>query len=574
MPSGEGWRAVPPWQATRAWNDSRIAAATLSLEAAREAALGESFDVGSLVEEFRDEAGDQVDRLDAGLLELEREGALEPGTRSDLLRTLHTLKGNAGMLGFAPVRDYVHALENLLKAEPGDWPPGTLERLFDGAAALRRAVEAAGRPTEAEAFAALTTARRGLEDLDTAADAAAEPAPREGADAAREGTDRVRVPFAKLDDLLNAVGELLGESDALAAVLGGREPDIAQARERAEALRRGATRLRETALSLRLVPVARVLGRFPGLVRRVAREQGKEARLVLRGEETEVDKSTADALAEPLLHLVRNAVDHGIEPPEVRERAGKPRHGTISIRARQRGDRVLLDIEDDGAGLALEAIRARAREAGLLPSGGEDLTAEEVASLIFRPGFSTRTEVSTLSGRGLGLDVVWRSVRALRGALTVTPRPEGGTRFRIALPLTVAIVPSVVFRAAGELLALPVSAVERTLRLDRIERAGPAEVVRAGDELVPLARLARLFGWPPSEREGFALVVRAAGRAAAVTAEHLLDERDLVVKALPSYGGRCRGVSGASVVPGGGVILLLDPVDLIELNVNGRRIPA
>lgn len=530
--------------------------------------MAESFDLSSLIDEFRDEARDQVDRLDAGLLGLEREGTLQPGTRSSLLRTLHTLKGNAGMLGLGTIRDYVHAVENAVKADPAAWSEGTLERLFEGAAALRRAVDAAGRPPQDEAFRALGASRRRLEQLETASATAGDTGEPEPAEATREATEVLRVPFDKLDSLLNEVGELLGETDALSAAMKAEGGHHRETRERAEALHRRADRLRETALSLRLVPMARVLGRFPGLVRRVAREQGKEARLVLEGEDTEVDKSTADALAEPLLHLVRNAVDHGIEPPDVRERVGRPRHGTVTIRASQPGDRVRLVLEDDGAGLALDAIRARARELGIPEE--ETATDEDAAALVFRPGFSTRTEVSTVSGRGVGLDVVRRSIRALRGELALERPAEGGTRFVISLPLTVAIVPSLVFRSAGELMAMPTSAVEQTVRLDGIETIGRAEVVRSREELVPLARPDRLFGWPEAEAAAFAVVVRFGGRSAAVTAERLVDQRDLVVKAAPAYGRRSPGVSGVSVLPGGGVILVLDPGEMIELNLRAR----
>lgn len=536
--------------------------------------MAESFDVGSLIEEFRDEARDQVERLDAGLLALEREGGLDPETRSGLMRTLHTLKGNAGMLGLGAIRDYVHVLENVLKAGPERWPATMLERVFEGAAALRRAIDAAATDDQEPAFQALTNARHRLEELDSAAPSAEEPAARAPeSEPGATATDLLRVPFHKLDALLNEVGELLGETDALAAAL--REardvtPAVRSARERAEALRRRGDRLRETVMSLRLVPLGRVLGRFPALVRRVAREQGKEARLVVEGEGTEVDKSTADALAEPLLHLVRNAIDHGLEPPDVRERLGKPRHGTIHVRAWQEGDRIRLDVQDDGAGLALDAIRARAEEAGIVEPDAR-LGDQEAIALIFRPGFSTRTEVSTVSGRGVGLDVVSRSIRALRGDVTVERVPAGGTRFRMELPLTVAVVPSLLFRAGGELLALPASAVGRTVRLERVERAGATEVLREEEELVPLARPDRLFGWRGGEPARFAVLVRHGGRVAAIAAEGLVDQRDLVVKALPAYGPRIRGLSGGSVMPGGRVILMLDPGEIIELNVERRE---
>lgn len=532
--------------------------------------MSEPLDLGSLIEEFRDEARDQVDRLDAGLLELEREGELKDDGRTALLRTLHTLKGNAGMLGFSAIRDFVHALENVLKDPPQGRAEPPVERLFEGAAALRRAVDAAGGDDQDGAFDALTTARHRLHTLGTEAPRApAQPEADAGAgdDAALSG-DRLRVPFGKLDALLNQVGELLGEADALEAALAARGTGRAL-RERGEVIRRQVDGLREAVMALRLVPLARVLSRFHGLVRRLARDQDKEARLVVRGEDTEVDKSTADALAEPLLHLIRNAIDHGIQPPSVREREGKPRHGTIKVTASQAGDRVRIAVEDDGAGLDGDGIRERAREAGLLPAGATP-TEAEVVDLIFHPGFSTRADVSTVSGRGVGLDVVRRSVRALRGDLSVERPESGGTRFVLRLPLTIAIVPAVVFEAAGETLALPTSNVDRTLRIDGVDRVGPTEVVRLDEELLPLAEPARLFGWAPASRGEFAVVIRQGGRGMALAADRVLDQRDLVVKALPSWGGRSRGVSGASVLPGGRAILLLDPLELLDLGEDHR----
>lgn len=529
--------------------------------------MSDSLDLGSLIEEFRDEARDQVDRLDTGLLQLEREGVLGEGTSSALLRTLHTLKGNAGMLGLSAIRDFVHVLENVLKEEPSSWPDATVERLFEGASALRRAVEAAGGDEQDEAFRELGRARRRLEELGS--DSAPEASRLEEGEAEvpgepAAGGDRLRVPFTKLDGLLNQVGELLGEADALQAALD--EAGVGRKlQERGQTIRRRVDALRESVMSLRLVPLARVLSRFHGLVRRLARDQEKEARLVVQGEDTEVDKSTADALAEPLLHLLRNAIDHGVRPPEVRESEGKPRHGTIRVLASQEGDRVRIVVEDDGAGLDLAALRKRAETAGLLPAG-TDAGDEELVDLIFHPGFTTRSDVSTVSGRGVGLDVVRRSVRELRGDLQVERPAEGGTRFIIRLPLTVAIVPSLVFEAAGETLAVPASNVDRTLRIGRVDRIGPTEVVRQGDEILSLADPDRLFGWEAAPRGGFGVVLRHGSRSAVLTAVRVVDQRDLVVKALPGYGDRPRGVSGASVLPGGRVILLLDPAEVIDLN--------
>jgi two-component system, chemotaxis family, sensor kinase CheA len=528
--------------------------------------VSESFDLGSLIEEFRDEARDQVDGLDAGLLRIERLGELPEDDRRDLLRSLHTLKGNAGMLGLVAIRDFVHVLETVVKAGPERRSGAAMETLFEGASALRRAVEAVRRSGEASAFRELTALRRRLEEAGS--EAVPEPAwPSGDAAPAADGPDgapaedRLRVPFAKLDALLNEVGELLGEAQALAAASG---ESRAVGRERAEAIGRRADRLREMVMALRLVPLGRVLGRFHGLVRRLAHEQGKEARLVLEGEDTEMDKSTADALAEPLLHLVRNAVDHGIEPPEVREAEGKPRHGTLRIAAAREGDRVRIRVEDDGGGIDLERVRERAGAAGLV-SDPWALTDAEAADLVFRPGLSTRIEADSVSGRGLGLDVARRSARALRGELEVEPRPGGGTRFTMRLPLAVAVVPSLVFEAGGETVAVPATAVARTLPLDRVERVGVTEVIRDGDRLVPLVDADRLFGWPVAARGDFGVLLRWGSGGAVVAATRLVDQRDLLVKTLPPFGERPSGVSGASVLPGGRVILVLDPAEVIEM---------
>ena len=547
--------------------------------------MSESFNLDSLLDEFRDEARDQVDRLDAALLRLEREEHLDDEPRSAILRTLHTLKGNAGMLGLSAIRDFVHVVENVLKVGE-HWSSAVVERLFDGAAALRAAVEEVGGDGQEAAFRELTGARHRLEEAeDGAVPEAAEARRSNEQDSAGpaqvEGGDRLRVPFTKLDALLNDVGELLGEADALERAVrardgarsGGRRrsADAVDLREPAEQIRRRAHALRESVMSLRLVPISRVLGRFHALVRRLARDQGKEARLVVEGEATEVDKTTADALAEPLLHLVRNAIDHGIRPPDEREAAGKPRHGTIRVVAAQEGDRVRIVVEDDGVGLDLEAILTRAAEAGLAEED-EDVSEEEVVDVIFRPGFSTRSDVSTVSGQGVGLDVVRRSIRELRGDLAVERAEGGGTRFVMRLPLTVVIVPSLVFEAVGETMALPSAYVSRTIRLDRVERVGPTEVVRDDDgDVLPVADPHSLFGWGESPRGSFGVVLRHGGRRAILTADRLLDQRDLVVKGLPSYGRRPTGVSGASVLPGGRVILLLDPAEVIGMNRSGSR---
>lgn len=543
-----------------------------------------------------------------------------------LLRALHTLKGNSGMLGFAAIRDYVHNVEEVFRAKPSRWPQPLIDRLFEGAALLRRVVEQVGTPDEEAGFARLAALPRpslsaadaspappasagGAEPATPGATPAGTPAVAAGGaaggaagsatDAAPEGTDPaelvvgtelLRVPFEKLDLLANRVAELLVIHAGLADLLGThREALEAVALRRplqalAEQTERVAGSLRDAATELRLVPVGRVLRRFPSLARDLARAQGKRIRLEIEGEETLLDKSTVDILGEPLLHLMRNAVDHGIRSPGERRAAGKPEEGTITLRAIPSGDTVVIEVEDDGSGLDRDAIVARARAVGLV-APDEPVSHEEAADLIFRPGFSTRDEASTVSGRGIGMDIVASSVARLRGSLVVEDTPGAGTRFTLRLPLTVAILPVLVFEAASELLALPALDVEEIRRPERVSWVAGAEVAADDDEVIPLARLERLLAWddgngargvPPDPADGaalprYALIVRRGFRAAAVVADRVLEQRDVLVRALPTYLGQPPGVSGATIAPDGRVILLLDAGGIIDLNLDAHR---
>ncbi|HEU4451520.1 MAG TPA: ATP-binding protein, partial [Longimicrobium sp.] len=519
--------------------------------------MSDSFDLSSLIGEFRDEARGQLEQLDGALLTLEERGSLPADEVTALLRGLHTLKGNSGMLGFRRIVDAVHAIEGVFKEPEPSFSRERLDLLFEGAAAIRQAVEQAGTTAQEAAATRLDQLNLGAR-LEASASATSEPAPaaRTGPDdagrtatpappssaapappadaapappsdstpapapataPARPRTRRpradpqeaepadaagefLRVPFAKLDDLLDLVGELSSAGASLEALLESYDDLLARAgaghpfAEVAERLDRITRSLRSSTMEIRLVPVQRAFSRFPSLARDLAREQGKRVRVVLEGGEVELDKSMVDALADPLLHLVRNAVDHGIAPPAEREASGRPPTGTIVLRAAREGDRVRIEVADDGAGLDREALRRTARSLGIVGEQ-ESLTPAETAELIFRPGFSTRARSDTVSGRGIGLDAVKQRVTALRGTLTVDSPPNGGTRFVLGFPLTLAILPALIFETEGEMFALPAVSVERTLRGAKPEAAGAAEVLRDNGELIPVSRAERVFGW-------------------------------------------------------------------------------
>ncbi len=554
--------------------------------------MSDSFDFSSLFDEFRDEAQGQLARLDAALLRIEDEGDLPEADRSALLRSLHTLKGNSGMLGLTRVVDGVHALESVFKSPPGEWSQALLDSLFEAAAALRRVAERVGTDEQEEAVlrlerveipstegSARSPAATAPESAPRPPPAAEEPEEPEEPSEVDPASEVLRVRFSMLDQLLNQVGELVAAGAALDDLLEDHAAELETAgvrrllQERGEALVRLTASVRRTTMDLRLVPVGRVLSRFPSLARDLARQQGKQVKVELHGEEVELDKGTVDALGEPLLHLVRNAVDHGIHIPREREAQGKPPTGTLTLRAERSGDRVRIEVSDDGTGLSRERILARARQMGLV-GPGETPPPGQLEELIFAPGFSTRSEATTVSGRGIGLEVVRSRVAALRGSLSVNSRPGEGTRFVLRLPLTLAVIPALLFESAGETLAIATAEVEETLRGFASERAGGAEVVRHRGELLPMARTAELFGWRGADArgsDGFAIVVRQGARSAAVLADRLLEQRDVMVKALPRYLGSLPTVSGVGVAPTGRPLLLLDVGGVMDLNLTSHR---
>lgn len=561
-----------------------------------EALLAEPFDLSSLLGEFRDEARDQLDRLDAALLGIEESGRIGRDERDALLRSLHTLKGNSGMLGLRPLVDTVHAIEEVFKESDLDFSRERLDILFEAAAALRQSVEQAGSATQEESFARLRSlnagARLGSATAGSTSDAPPITHPDQGesveadedesdtSDAATaEGAGEfLRVSFARLDQMLDEVGELTSVTGAIRALVEQYEDELEtsgageELTELVEQLGRHTRALRSSVMEARLVPVQRVFSRFPSLARDLARQQGKRVRVLMEGGEVELDRSMVEALGDPLLHLVRNAVDHGIRLPEEREAVGKPPIGTITLHASRFGDRVHVEVSDDGEGLDLQALHRRARDLGLADAHTR-LSDQEAAELIFEPGFTTRQSSDAVSGRGIGLDVVRERANALRGSLSVRSTPGEGVHFILGLPLTLTILPALVFEAQGGTFAVPSAAVEGTFRHPRPERAGTTELVRLEGELIPVARADRLFGWHERSDDAggrgseFAVVLQAGGRRGALLASRVIEQRDLVVKAMPAFLGSLPTISGASIAPDGGVILLLDPAGLIELNL-------
>jgi two-component system chemotaxis sensor kinase CheA len=534
-----------------------------------------------LVGIYREDAREHLALLDAALLRLEREGH-DPEVAASLLGPLHTLKGNSGMIGFAGVKDYVHRLEEVFaRARDGALvlDAGVLDRLLQGASALRQAVEsscAAGREVpglaaEEEALAAL---------VESASAAPSRPAPARTGTAADHAalaparSAMVRVDFARLDHLLNLVGELIVARTKLhdlarqiADAVPGAGPELLEAVHQVAGV---STQLQETIMDVRMLPIRHVFERFPRLVRDLARQQGKQVELVLQGEDTRVDKAVIDELGEPLVHLIRNAVDHGIEPPAVRAARGKPATGTIVLSATQESNQVVITLVDDGGGIDAGAVRRRALERGIVRED-EALSDRDAIQLIFTEGFSTARTVTDVSGRGVGLDVVVQSMERLNGLIEAETVPGAGTKFTLQLPLTLAIITVLMVEVGGEAYALPSGTVVESLRYPKSEvtRIGGRDTLRVRDRIVPLVDLAELFGVAarPGE-EAYAVIVGRGDKRLGLTVDRLRGQQDVVIKALdPAVADAAIGIAGATILGDGRVMLILDVAALFE----GRR---
>ena len=388
----------------------------------------------------------------------------------------------------------------------------------------------------------------------------------------------VRVEFAQLDHLLNLVGELiihrtkLNEmGKTLAEALGSREA----ARDLLATVHQVAgvsQQLQETVMDVRMLPIRHVFERFPRLVRDLARETGKEIELILEGETTRIDKAIIDEIGEPLVHLIRNSVDHGIEAPAARVAAGKTPTGTILLSATQESNHVVITIMDDGAGIDAATVRHKAVERGMVKPD-EGISDREVVQLIFAQGFSTREAVTEVSGRGVGLDVVLKSIERLNGLVEVETVPGVGTKFIIQLPLTLAIISALLVEVAGRTYAVPLASVVESLkfRAEELHTIGGRETLRIRERIVPLVRLTRLFGLPEAarpERE-YAVIIGRGDKRVGMVVDRMRGQQEVVIKALdPAVSGASIGMAGATIMGDGRVVLILDVASLFD----GKRL--
>ena len=379
-----------------------------------------------------------------------------------------------------------------------------------------------------------------------------------------DAVSSIRVSAQKLDKLVDLVGELVTIQARLTEkATKGKDPEMLFVAEEVERL---TNELRDNTMSIRMLPIGSTFSRFKRLVRDLSKELGKEIELVTEGAETELDKTVIERLNDPLVHIIRNAVDHGIEPPSVRESLGKPRVGTIVLSAKHSGGNVLIDITDDGKGLDRESLRLKAVEKGIISPDAE-MSDKEVFSLIFSPGFSTSAEVTSVSGRGVGMDVVKKTIDALRGSVDVASEGGTGTSVTLKLPLTLAIINGLLVEVGKQHFVLPLSLVKECVELTRedVRRAHGRHIANVRGEIVPYIRLREKFGingdLPDIEQVVIADIQRSS---VGFVVDNVIGEHQTVIKSLGRVYRNVRGISGSTILGNGTVALIMDMPGLVD----------
>lgn len=558
-----------------------------------------------LLREFVAEAQEHLEQIETQALVLEKDPA-EAEALHAAFRAFHTLKGLAGFLQLEPIRAVAHELESILAAvRDGELQPqpDLVDLLLEGGDFLKEAVAAVEQSLQSGAPLSLPDAHSLVERLriyvqvarerdrslngthsagSQAPEASSLPgveaeARREAAVSGLNSSPFVRVSTAKLDYLVDMVGELVVAQALLENVLDARSLHNPKLLRALSQLSRITSEVQRTAMSMRMVPVGVLFRRMARLVRDLGRQEGKKVELVTAGDDTELDRNIVEALTDPLLHMIRNAVGHGIEPPQERLAAGKPETGQIRLAASHQAGFIQIELSDDGRGLQKQKILEKARSLGLVSTEAE-LSETEIYNLIFRPGFSTAARVSDVSGRGVGMDVVQRNISRLRGRVEVFSTEGKGTTFLLKLPLTLAIIEGLIVKVGDQRYIVPIYTVREMFRptasmLSSIH--GKAELVLVRGRLLPLVRLYEVFGIVPrttDPTQALVLVAESLGKPFCLMVDELIGKQEVVIKSLGPALGQLPGFSGGAILGDGKVGLILDVENLYRLGAqHGAR---
>ena len=544
------------------------------MSAAELSALGED---PELIGDFVSESREHLESIEAQVLTLEGDpGRLE--AIHTIFRSFHTIKGLAGFLGFEALQRLTHEVETLLDLARGQklaFAPAMIDIVLESKDYVSKWLDYLGdfgqgarRPAPAEDETLLERLHGFLAGDAQCAQAvavrnASEAAPTEN----KIVTRSVKVDTDKLDYLVDMVGELV-----IAQSLVRHDPDLKQdgngrLARNLEQMARITDEVQRTALAMRMVPVGPLFQKMERLVRDLSRKFGKEARIETEGEEVELDRNIVEELADPLMHMIRNSIDHGIEEPSERAASGKPSVGLIRLRAFHRSGQIAIEVSDDGRGINRKKVIDRARKNGLIGENAQ-LTDTECFNLIFAPGFSTADKVTDVSGRGVGMDVVRKQIQKLRGSVDVSSQEGQGSTFSLRLPLTLAIIDGLVVGVGTERYIIPLTSIKELFRpvagqISTVE--GRAEVVSVRDRVVPVHRLYERFKLDPRTTDPLSSVFVMAefdGNCICLMVDELVGKQEVVIKSLGAALRNVPGIAGAAILGDGKVGLILDLLSL------------
>lgn len=551
-----------------------------------------------MLEQFVTEADETMDGAEQALMEVfdDPDGAEE--SLNEAFRLIHSFKGNCGLLGFKPLERVSHTMETVLDFfKTGAAPRRESDRtsLMKGLDTLREGISeisssgklsmgpvdelvaelagllpASAEKVPARSAKAVSTSKKAAAPV---AEAGASSTSGTGTGTAASKIERrdIRVDLEKLDVLINLVGELV-----IAESMTTRHPELQgmslEGFERsAHNLRRIIADLQDVAMQVRMIPLSRTFRKMIRLVHDLSTKAGKKIRLELVGEETEVDKTVIEQIADPLVHIIRNSVDHGLEPPDERMAAGKSETGVVTIEARHEAGEVLIAVRDDGRGLSRERILKKAISNGMIQGDGSNLSDTEVFKMIFEPGFSTAEQITDVSGRGVGMDVVRRNLEKLKGRVDVQSVLGHGATVLLRIPLTLAIIEGMLIRVGSSQYTLPLLSIRESFRPELKQvtvTMDGQEVVKVRNDMIPVVRLHELYNTEPDVRDldkGILVIVDSGSKHVCIFCDEILGQHQTVIKGLPSYLGNARGLSGCTILGTGEVSLILDVGSLIAM---------
>jgi two-component system chemotaxis sensor kinase CheA len=537
-----------------------------------------------IVESFIVETKELLDKLDNDLVELEkRQNDVE--LLNAIFRYVHTIKGTSSFIGFEQMNELTHKFEDVLnklrkfelklnpeimdvileaqdlmkvllsKLEANDLSPidisgvvSKLERISRGEFLIEEDVEKASVDNVSQKLQSKVIDKT------------------------------VRIDVERLDELMNLVGELVLGRNRLTQIVSGiveRFEGESLARELMDTIAQVdylTSELQAVVMRARMMPIAKVFSKFPRIVRDLSRDLNKEVELLIYGEETEVDKSVIESIHDPLVHLIRNAIDHGIETPQERKAVGKPEKGKVILRAEHEGNFIVITVEDDGRGIDPERVRRKAVEKKIITEQeASSISDRDALNLIFLPGFSTAGKVTNVSGRGVGLDVVKANITKLNGMIDVQSTLGQGTKFILKLPLTLAIIQGLLVDVCGEIFIIPLSSVIEVVRIPRsqVHSIKGREIIRLRDSVLPLVRLANIFNLSSNgdfKENLYVVVVGLAEKKLGIVVDGLVGQKEVVIKSLGSYLNNVRGIAGATILGDGTVRMIVDVAQIFKMS--------